>query len=118
MELSSSSGFWTLVVGGATAIVGALAGRFSKADRASADTTLGHGWSEFASALKAEAQEERELRHLVETKVASIETEWYDCKRRLREVEQKYDGILIYLKSVGLEVPGWKDIPDAESNPK
>ena len=83
MNPFDSTAFWTAVIASITAIGGFLAQRIPRHNaKAEAESTLGHGWSEFADALRAEAAEERELRRVVEGDSA-------DCKRRVRALEAK-----------------------------
>lgn len=98
------------VISAVTAAAGILAGRRSKKESdAEADATLGHGWSEFSDALREEAREEREIRKLVEDRLTERDAEWEACKRQLNSINQKLHGLLEWLRSMGLEPPGWID---------
>ena len=98
------------VVSAITAAAGILAGRRSRREAdADADATLGHGWSEFSDALREEAREERETRKLVEERLTARDVEWEVCKKQLASINQRMHGLLEWLRSMGLEPPGWID---------
>lgn len=101
----------TLITGAVAAITAGIAAitkwRSKGENKAVADSTLGHGWSEFSDMLRIEAAEERETRRLVEEKLSDRDKEWEECRAKLSSISRQMQGLLEWLRSMGLDPPGW-----------
>lgn len=95
-----SQGIWVALAAGITAVGAAFAQWVAKKRTSPAenDATLGHGWSEFAAALREEAAEERESRRVAEEEAKSL-------RERVRALEEKCREFEMHLDALGLPLP-------------
>lgn len=90
---------WVAVAAAVTAL-GAVIARWlaERRTRSEQDSTLGHGWSEFAAALREEAAEERLIRKLAEDQVEEM-------RARVALLEAKCRAFEAHLARLGLPMP-------------
>jgi hypothetical protein len=95
-----SQGIWVALAAGITALGAAIAQWVAKKRPSSSEgeATLGHGWSEFAAALREEAREERESRRVAEEAAAAL-------RERVRILEKRCQDFENHLQALGIPMP-------------
>lgn len=95
----NSTGMWAAIAAVVTAVGAGIAQWLAKRRTpAESDATLGHGWSEFATALREEAREERESRRLAEKEASEF-------RSRVSLLEEKCRMFEAHLNQLGIPLP-------------
>ena len=103
---------WSAGIGGLSAVAAAVASRRpqnKRTDAATAEAALGHGWSEFAAALREEASEERQLRKTIEGDAEQCKARLTILERRYADLELQQVQLVCHLTDLGLDLPAHLD---------
>jgi hypothetical protein len=106
---TSSPAFWTILIGGATGILGGLLSRKSRPlDKADTAARIGDAWDRIAVQLTNDNT-------LLRTELADLKASEAECKDKLDALERaahanelRHDHLVEHLNKLGLDIP-----PDA-----